>query len=48
MNDLSYFAAKDKGVDVKYFSNLTSAKFNPNNSFIHPVGGMGIGGVGSG
>lgn len=28
-------AAKEKGIDTKYFTNLTSIKFNPNNSFGH-------------
>jgi hypothetical protein len=41
INEISYFAAKEKGVDVKFFNTLTSAKFNPNGSFLQPVGGMG-------
>jgi hypothetical protein len=33
LNELSSFAAKDKSIDAKFFNTLTSAKFNPNNSF---------------
>lgn len=43
LNDISYLAAKEKGVDVKYFNALTSIKFNPNNSFGHNVLNSGAG-----
>jgi hypothetical protein len=35
MNDLSSFAVKDKGIDFKFYNTLTSAKFNPNGSFLN-------------
>ena len=35
MNDLSSYAVKDKGVDFKFYNTLTSAKFNPNGSFLN-------------
>jgi hypothetical protein len=39
MNDLATFAVKDKGLisnDVnKFYNTLTSAKFNPNGSFLN-------------
>lgn len=44
LNELACFASKDKGFEAKFFNTLTSAKFNPNSSFLNPAALNSIGG----